>query len=172
MQIELGALELIATILLQSVTHYGWHTALNNNLFTSTSSWSGKLSLVSKALCAYKPDISGIEGVLMEDELCVIVKHLRDISESSFKPKDDSYYSAREILLITKGVTRIPANCTGLAEKGIKEVLLCLMDKNDEKIKEIVGSISWQIATSESTGVDSAITTVGKSQRLVHCSKS
>ena len=99
----------------------------------------------------------------MEDELSLIVKHLRDISESSSKPKDDSYYSAREILLITKGITRIPANCTGLAEKGIKEVLLYLMDKNDEKIRKIVGRISWQIATSGSTEVDLAITDVGKS---------
>ena len=129
----------------------------------STGSWSGKLSLMSKALCAYKPDISGIEGVLMEDELSLIVKHLRDISESSSKPKDDSYYSAREILLITKGVTRIPANCTGLAEKGIEEVLLYLMDKNDEKIETIVERILWQIATSGSTEVDLAITDVGKS---------
>ena len=122
---------------------------------------------MSKALCAYKPDISGIEGVLMEDELCVIVKHLRDISESSSKSEDHSYYSAREILLITKGITRIPANCTGLVEKGIEEVLICLMDKNDEKIRKIVGSISWQIATvtaySGSTAMDSALTAIGKS---------
>ena len=156
-------MELIAATLLQSITHYGWQTGLNDaisNIFTSTYSLSGKLSLLSKALYAYKPGIPGIEGLLNEEEISVLVKQLKDISLSM--PKIDLHYSAREILLITQGVTRIPANCSGLIEKGIEEVLQCLMDKNNEKANKIIASISWQIAT-ETTEVNSTITAIGKS---------
>ena len=63
-------------------------------------------------------------------------------------------YSAREILLITKAVTRIPANCSGLIEERIEEVLGHLTEKNDEEVNKIVANITRQIAAASSESAD------------------
>lgn len=168
----MSALELVTSSLLHSVSHYGWHAPLNgviNNL--CMSAYSGKLALLNKALYAYKPDIPGIEGLLNEEELSMIVRCLKDISSSLPEMELCFMINAREILLITRGVTRIPANCSGLTEKGIEELLQCLMDKNDEKISTAAAIIMWQIATAddESAEVDSTVTALGKYHWFMHC---
>ena len=171
----MGAFELIAVSLLHSVAHCGWHPSLNeaiSNTFMSTCSWSEKLSLLSKALNAYKPDMSGMEAILSGGQLFDLVKKLKDVS-LSVPETNHLQHSAREILLITQGVTRVPANCSGLMEEGIEDALQCLMDKNDEQMNGIVAGISWQIATASQceiadnmnharTEMDFAVTAVGE----------
>ena len=164
----MGALELIVATILQSASDYGWHTKLNDVIFLPINSWSVKLSLLSKALISYKPDISGSEGLLNEEEITAIAEHLKNIS--LLTPKYDPCYSVREILLITEGVTRIPANCSGLIEKQIMETIQCLME--DEKTNKIIAKISQQIATAYSgnagSEVDSAPKAVGKNWLCVY----
>ena len=150
----MAALEFVAVFLLQSITHYGWPAALDDaisNTFMSTS-LSGKLSLLSRALNAYKPDVPCIHVLLNEEQLSTIVNQLKKVSSS--KSDFKSQYNAREILLITKAVTRIPANCSGLIEEGIEEVLGHLTEKNDEEVNKIVANITWQIAAASSESTD------------------
>ena len=152
-------MELITATVLHSITHYGWLSALNSTisfLSNEIKYLSVKLSLLSKALYAYKPGVSGIEVLLSQEQVSIILKQLGNVSSSTlqFESLDNSQFSAREILLITKAVTRIPANSSGLMEEGIEKVLGCLMERNDTKVNTIVASISWQIAATLSESAD------------------
>lgn len=172
----MAMLEIVTGVLLQSVTHHGWHDAVGQLISESfqIKCPSEKLLLLNKALCAYKPEVSGMEILLSEQQLSFIVKQLRKFC-SPGKGRESEYtqYSMGEILLLTKAVTKIPANCNGLVEEGVEEVLGYLMEKSDGKMDSIVVSITWQIATGVSASADmneatkdeenlSTATTVGK----------
>ena len=151
-------MELLSVLLLHSVAHYGWSTEIQGAVYYTTftsKNLSEKLSLLSKALHAYKPDVSYIEILLDDKEVSTIIKQLKMTCSSGSESKsEDLEYSTREILLVTKAATRIPANCSILIEEGIEEILGHQMEKNDEHSNNIIGSITWQIATSLSGSAD------------------
>lgn len=153
----MAMLEVVASVLLQSVTHYGWHDAIGHLIsktFTMECA-SEKLLLLSKGLCAYKPHVSGIEILLNEQQLSFIVKQLRKVCSSGQECESEYMQnSVGDILLLTKAVTKIPANCNGLVEEGVEEVLGYLMEQSDGKMNSIVASITWQIATAVSACAD------------------
>ena len=130
--------------------HYGWFTlpsVMMSNTCTS-SNQSGKFPLLSKAINACRPDVPYFEVLLDDIQLSTIIEHLKVIC--SFKSEvhvKDLLYSAREILLITKAVTRIPANSSALTEYGLEELLDCLMKSSDANTKKMIASILSEIPT-------------------------
>lgn len=170
----MAALELILTTLLHSVTQYGWVATIGNTItetfVSDVFSWqaerhyletlisdelrwqSEKLSITAKALYAYKPGTPGAEVLLDKNQLMLIVKQLSTIASSS--ELGNKEYSAREVLTITKAVIRVPANCSGLVEEGIEEVLDALMEQGDELTNAYIATITWQIAAALSGSVD------------------
>ena len=104
-------------------------------------SWKSEmLYLTTKAIYAYKPGIPGIEALLSTDALSLIVKLLRKTIDSR-----QSSYSKREILMVVKAVTRVSANCTGLIDEGLENVLCILSESTDNQTKTFIESISRQI---------------------------
>ena len=103
-----------------------------------------KLSLITKALFAYKPGTPGPELLLNQNQLSLIVKQLSYISSDL----RTGQYSPKEILIITKSVTRVGANCSGLVDEGIEEVLCCLLETSDETTKIYLADISNQIVVT------------------------
>ena len=153
----MAMLEVMASVLLRSVTHYGWHDAVGH-LISKTFTMkcpSEKFLFLSKALCAYKPHVAGIEILLSEQQLSFIVKQLKKVcSPDQGRESEYTEHSVVDILLLTKAVTKIPANCNGLVEEGVEEVLGYLMERSDGKMNSIVASIAWQIATAVSASAN------------------
>lgn len=167
------ALELVSVILLQTIIHYGWFTVpsvIMCNTFSSRHQ-SGKFPLLSIAMNACRPEVPYFEVLLDDIQLSTIIEHLKMICspESEIHVKGLQLYSAREILLITKAVTRIPANSSALTEYGLEELLDRLMKSSDENTKIMVASILSELPTikrcvnSEVVGV-ATLTDIGKNE--------
>ena len=152
-------------ILLQTIIHYEWFTlpsVIVSNTFTS-SHQSGKFPLLSKAMNACRPDVPYTEVLLDDIQLSTIIEHLKMICEIP-DVIEDLPYSAREVLLITKAVTRIPANFSALTEYGLEELLNCLMKKSDKKTIKMIASIIPTLnrcVESEVVGIET-LNVVGK----------
>ena len=141
-----AALELVMTTVLHSVSYYGWHATIGDInietvLLVAVHSRSEKLSITSKALLAYMPGTFGVEVLLDRDQLCLIVRQLSIAAATK-------EYSVREILTITKALTRVPYNRTGLLEQGLEETLDDLMEKDDETVNAVATQIAWTIAAA------------------------
>ena len=114
-------------------------------------SQSEELSITSKALLAYMPDTSSVEVLLDRDQLCLVVRQLSIAGTASESTNKE--YSAIEILTITKAVTRVSENCTGLLEQGMEETLDALMEQGDKTVNAVAAEITWRIAAA-SGGAD------------------
>jgi len=151
LQHQEAALELVMTTVLHSVSFYGWHATIGDInigtlLLVAVHSQSEKLSITSKALLAYMPGTSGVEVLLDRDQLCLIVRQLSIAGTTSESTNKE--YSAVEILTITKAVTRVSENCTGLLEQGLKETLDVLMEQGDKTVNAVAVEITWRIAAA------------------------
>ena len=148
---------LILTAVLHCVSQYGWHAAiggidLESLLMTTVHSHMEKLSIISKALLGFMPGTFGVEVLLNREQLSLIVKQLSTVGTSA-ESTSSLEYSVRELSLITKAITRVQDNCTGLLEEGVEEVLGVLMELDDEAVNAIAAELSCGIATAGSGGV-------------------
>jgi len=82
------------------------------------------------------PDTSGVEVLLDRDQLCLIVRQLSIAGTASESTNKE--YSAVEFLTITKAVTRVSENCTGLLEQGMEETLDALMEQGDKTVNQLL----------------------------------
>jgi len=158
LQHQEAALELVMTTVLHSVSYYGWQTTIGDiNIktlllrMTRVHSRIDKLSIVTKALLAYKPNTSGIDVLLNREELCIVVQQLS--TAGTIEPTRNDF-SAREILTVTMGITRVFANCTGLLEEGVEKALDALMEQDDESSSDVAAMITWRIAAAASGCMD------------------
>ena len=148
---------LILTAVLHCVSQYGWHAAIGDIdleplLMTTVHSHMEKLSIISKALLGFMPGTFGVEVLLNREQLSLIVKQLSTVGTSAGSTSSVEY-SIRELSLITKTITRVQDNCTGLLEEGVEEVLGVLMEQDDEVLNAIAAELSCGIATAGSGGV-------------------
>ena len=148
---------LILTAVLHCASHYGWYAAIGDEdlkplLMTMVHSQLEKLSIISKALLALMPGTVGVEVLLNKEQLSLIVKQLSTVGTSA-ESTSSLEYSVRELSLITKAITRVQDNCTGLLEEGVEEVLGVLMELDDEAVNAIAAELSCGIATAGSGGV-------------------
>ena len=146
----------ILTAVLNCVSHYGWHAAVGDIdleplLMNMVHSHIEKLSIISKALLAFMPGSPGVEVLLNREQLSLIVKQLSTVTITTSSTSNE--YSAQELSLITKAITRVQDNCTGLLQEGVEEVLGALMEQNDEVANAIGAEITTGIATSGTGGV-------------------
>ena len=154
-QHENVAMTLILITVLHCVSHYGWHSAIGDMdlmplLMTTVHFRSEKLSMTSKALLAFMPGTPAVEVLLSREQLGLIVNLLSKVPTTA-QSTSSMEYSAQELLLIIKAITRVKDNCTGLLEQGAEEVLEGLMEYNDE----IAGAIAAEIICSiASTGTE------------------
>ena len=141
---------LILTAVLQCVSQYGWCTAIGDIdlkplVMTTVHSHIKKLSIISKALLAFMPGSPGVEVLLNREQFSHIVKQLSKVFPTT--SSTCSEYNVQELSLITKAITRVQDNCTGLLEEGVEEVLGALMEQDDEVASAIAAEITCRIAS-------------------------
>ena len=147
---------LILTAVLHCVSHYGWHAAtgdidLEPLLMNMVHSHLEKLSIISKAILAFVPGSPGVEVLLNREQNKLIVKQLSTVGTTTSSTSNE--YSVRELTLITKAITRVQDNCTGLLEEGVEEVLHALMERDDEIANAIAAEVTTGIVTAGSGSV-------------------
>ena len=155
---EVNAAVLILTAVVHCVSHYGWDTAVGDIdlepfLMTMVHYPMEKLSIISKALLAFIPDISCVEVILSREQLSLLVNQLSIVGTNT-RCTSSVMYSIHELLLIIKAITRVQDNSTGLLEEGVEKVLVTLMEQDDEIASAVAAEITCRIATVDTSGIN------------------
>ena len=162
MQNSVDALEIILMALLHSVMEFGWDAIIDATVeqflsevfvnFVKKESLSlplmlyqprqesDRISLTVKSLFSCKPGLCTLEALLDNEEILLIIQLLALSSDT-----ENAEFSLREILVITRAVTRIPANCIGLVMEGALKILDALLAESDDEFKAYVTAVNGQL---------------------------